>query len=79
MSPAATTTTHNDDEMDQQQQLEAQHGKYRWTEYRDVSTAARVIEHAPQCSAGKLHFFHLRHDIRVGADLIPRAAETPPC
>uniref|UniRef100_A0A0N7ZQN3 Nuclear protein MDM1 n=1 Tax=Daphnia magna TaxID=35525 RepID=A0A0N7ZQN3_9CRUS len=25
-------------------------GKYRWTEYRDVPTAARVIEHAPQCS-----------------------------
>jgi hypothetical protein len=32
-------------------------GKYRWTEYRDVPTAARVIEHAPQCSGKFLLIF----------------------
>ena len=58
--------TDDNDEMDEQQ-LEAQHGKYRWTEYRDVSTAARVIEHAPQCSGKSPSSFQSHR--RAGHDM----------
>jgi hypothetical protein len=51
-------------------------GKYRWTEYRDVPTAARVIEHAPQCSGKFLLFSYFLFETTSGELLISDVENT---